>query len=298
MTYNSFKTYHFCPPKGYPFDLEIIPIQRLKRQSILNNEIRNLLITPHRTDFHGIIVITKGRYTHMVDFKNIKCKLGTWLFIKSGQIQSFDMDLDFDGYMIIFRAEFLSLKINSRRQNVWECLFELLPDSMVLKDEHQIGLINIKQMQKDLESYSSFEKCNEILRMHFELILTRFFLTLDSSDTNKTMLSPKVQMQFLNFKKNIENRIHVKHQVQSFANELGCSEKTLNRVVQQAVGKSAKEYINELLVLEVKRSLMHTDLAISEIAYKFGFDETTNFSKFFKRETGSTPKNFRDKYMA
>ena len=297
MTKALFKTYKFVPTGTYPFDLEIIPIPKLKGKSAANSEKRRLLMTPHRAEFHIIIVITEGSYTHMVDFENIHCETGTWLFIKSGQIQSFDMDSDFDGYMIIFRPEFLSLKINSLRQNVSECLFALLPDSMFLKNEHEIGLINIKQMQKDLESYSSLEKCNEILRIHLELLLTRIYLTLESIDANKTMLPPKVQMQFWKFKKNIENRINVKYQVQSFADELGCSEKTLNRVVQQAVGKTAKEYIKGHLVLEVKRSLMHTDLTISEIAYKFGFDEITNFSKFFKREAGATPKTFRDRYM-
>lgn len=38
---------------------------------------------------------------------------------------------------------------------------------------------------------------------------------------------------------------------------------------------------------------MHTDYLISDIAEKLNFQETTHFSKFFKRETGHTPIEFR-----
>ena len=111
MTKALFKSYNFVPSGAYPFDLEIIPIPKLKGKSAANSEKRRLLMTPHRAEFHIIIVITEGSYTHMVDFENIHCETGTWLFIKSGQIQSFDMDSDFDGYMIIFKPECLGMSI-------------------------------------------------------------------------------------------------------------------------------------------------------------------------------------------
>jgi AraC family transcriptional regulator, transcriptional activator of pobA len=52
--------------------------------------------------------------------------------------------------------------------------------------------------------------------------------------------------------------------------------------------------IDERVILEHKRLLVHTDLSIKELAAKTGFDEPTNLVKFFRHHTGHTPAAFRD----
>ncbi len=51
--------------------------------------------------------------------------------------------------------------------------------------------------------------------------------------------------------------------------------------------------INERVTLEMKRLLLRTDYDISEIAYKLGFNELSYFSRFFRRNTGMSPHEFR-----
>ncbi len=58
----------------------------------------------------------------------------------------------------------------------------------------------------------------------------------------------------------------------------------------------AKLYIDQFLVLEIKRFLMNTALSIKEIAYRTGFEAPTNFVKFFKKFEGITPAAFRKQY--
>jgi AraC-like DNA-binding protein len=83
------------------------------------------------------------------------------------------------------------------------------------------------------------------------------------------------------------------HQVQYFADALGLSVKTLNRACLAATGHATKSCINQRITLEAKRLLAHTDAAIQAIAIDLGFDDPTNFVKFFKREAGLTPGQFR-----
>ena len=74
---------------------------------------------------------------------------------------------------------------------------------------------------------------------------------------------------------------------------MGYSTRTLNRLARQHTGLSAKELIDERVVLEAKRQLSHTDSPVSEIAEQLGFDDASNFSSYFRRQTQLTPGTFR-----
>jgi AraC-like DNA-binding protein len=53
-----------------------------------------------------------------------------------------------------------------------------------------------------------------------------------------------------------------------------------------------------ILPLEAKRLLVHTSLPVSVIANRLGFDEPTNFVKFFRREVQKSPGEFRGEYTS
>ena len=85
-----------------------------------------------------------------------------------------------------------------------------------------------------------------------------------------------------------------KRQVQHYAAQLSVSPNYLNILTRKHLGKTALDLINERVLLEVKRLLLRTDLAISEIAWQSGFNELSYFSRFFKRHTEMTPIQFRE----
>jgi AraC-like DNA-binding protein len=62
------------------------------------------------------------------------------------------------------------------------------------------------------------------------------------------------------------------------------------------MNQPAKTYISEYLTLEIKRFLMNTNLSIKEIAYQTGFEDPTNFVKFFKKHSNRTPAEFRKQH--
>lgn len=56
----------------------------------------------------------------------------------------------------------------------------------------------------------------------------------------------------------------------------------MNKITHDFWGKNAKNIIEERLILEIKRLLIHTDKPIKEIGHLLGFSEATNFNKFLK----------------
>ncbi|AXE83709.1 Exoenzyme S synthesis regulatory protein ExsA [Streptomyces sp. Go-475] len=56
---------------------------------------------------------------------------------------------------------------------------------------------------------------------------------------------------------------------------------------------SAKKYIDERVLLEAERLLPHTDRAAKDVAAELGFADPSDFTKFFRLRTGTTPGEFR-----
>ena len=69
----------------------------------------------------------------------------------------------------------------------------------------------------------------------------------------------------------------------------------LTQTVNQLTGKTSSQIIKSKQVLEIKRLLVHTNLTVTEISQRLNFPDQSYFAKFFKRETGMSPKQYRNK---
>jgi AraC-like DNA-binding protein len=85
--------------------------------------------------------------------------------------------------------------------------------------------------------------------------------------------------------------------VSGYASQMNVSEKRLTAATTKTVGKSPKTIIDERVMLEVKRLLIHTNLSIKEIGYDLGFEDPAYFIKYFRKHTGKTPIEFRENHF-
>lgn len=95
------------------------------------------------------------------------------------------------------------------------------------------------------------------------------------------------------YKNALMQHIYDIHTVAEYAAHLSVSQTYLNRCLQTTTGKTAHDILNEMILLEAKTLLKQTPLSISEIAYKIGKQDHSDFSRFFKHHTGATPGEFR-----
>ncbi|MEJ5964310.1 helix-turn-helix domain-containing protein [Pedobacter immunditicola] len=78
-----------------------------------------------------------------------------------------------------------------------------------------------------------------------------------------------------------------------YAGKLGISSKRLNQILKEKLDKTGMQIIHDRIILEAKRSIIHSELTIKEIAYNLGFSDRPYFSRFFKKQTGKTPEGFQ-----
>lgn len=79
----------------------------------------------------------------------------------------------------------------------------------------------------------------------------------------------------------------------AFADQLNVHINHLNRVLKETTGKTTTQLIAERIASEARALLKHTNWNISEIAWCLGFEDTSNFVKFFKKRSTTTPNKFR-----
>ena len=71
---------------------------------------------------------------------------------------------------------------------------------------------------------------------------------------------------------------------------------TFNRFMKKRLGKTFIEFTNETRISYASRWLNETDMSISEISYKCGFNNIANFNRVFKKLKKCTPSDFREKF--
>lgn len=78
-----------------------------------------------------------------------------------------------------------------------------------------------------------------------------------------------------------------------YAKWVGTTYKTLNQTCKAITQQTAKQVIDSFIILEAKRRLSIDSIQIQQLAELLGFDEATNFVKFFKKHTSLTPTQFK-----
>lgn len=91
----------------------------------------------------------------------------------------------------------------------------------------------------------------------------------------------------------VESHFRTKRTVAEYAALLHKSPKTISNVFKKVGEKSPLQFIHDRITLEARRLLKYTDKDISEVAYETGFNDIQSFSRFFKKQSGNSPTEFR-----
>ena len=94
-------------------------------------------------------------------------------------------------------------------------------------------------------------------------------------------------------RKLVEEHFHKERQLAFYADKLAMTVDRLNDHVKRATGVTAGHLIRQRVLTEAKRQLVFTSQPIHEIAYDLAFSDPSHFARFFRKQTGTTPHEFR-----
>ena len=92
----------------------------------------------------------------------------------------------------------------------------------------------------------------------------------------------------------IEEHFRKERLISFYAEKLAMTADRLNDHVKRATGVTAGHLIRQRVLTEAKRQLVFTGQPINEIAYDLAFSDPSHFTRFFRKQTGTTPQAFRE----
>lgn len=129
-----------------------------------------------------------------------------------------------------------------------------------------------------------------------EMLYAVFLLDLQNAQDNampQRSVPQRVEEIFIGFQRLLPLHFAEHHDIGFYASQLNISPVYLSRVVRQVTGRTVVDYVNQFLVMEASFLLRTTTLSITQIADRLHFADAASFSKFFLRNNGVRPKDYR-----
>lgn len=274
---------------GLPQEFEILDIASTFEKH------KEILTTTHRTGFYHIIWFQQGCPTHLVDFNPIKIRPNTLLFLNKDTVQRFDNKAKFGGKAILFTDNFFCKTESDtkflRNNILFNDLFSV--SQFQIKKQSELFENLLQQMMDELQNNKDNVQADILQNLLHNFLLHS---ERERRKRNFTKIKQGVDLDYVMlFKDLLEADYKNQKQVYYYAKQIIITEKRLNQVTTKVLGKTPKEIIDDRIMLEAKRILAHTTESVKEIAYYLGFEEPTNFIKYFKKHSNLTPIEFREK---
>jgi AraC-like DNA-binding protein len=237
---------------------------------------------PWRPPFHALLLTTAGHGTIEVDFVAQSCRPGTLLWIRPGQALNIRSD-GLSASAVTFEPRLAA--------DTWPEHPEQfdVPSSWQLEGEDEDAIISeFTQLAVDCERHRAGPVAADLLRHQLTVLLLRIALL------TRDPLPPGAEARtFARFRRRLEAGHERSRRVEDYAEEMGCSVRTLTRASLAVTGRTAKQVVDDRVALEARRLLACTDMSVAEVGRRLGFPEPTNFGRFFHREVGASPGQFR-----
>ncbi|MEM9775777.1 MAG: helix-turn-helix transcriptional regulator [Chloroflexota bacterium] len=250
---------------------------------------------PHRHNFYEILYVTEGVGTHFIDFNAYPIKRNTFFFISPGQVHYWNTTVPLKGEILVFTNDFLLLAPADYMVVQDFSFFHTVEGSSSLRlndNDHLEMMLLYEAIAKEFKVDDS--RRSSALRAYIHILLVhiqRIYEIQETKDENKKdSIAQKLTRQF---KQLVSKRSSIAHSVEEYAMQLGISGKHLHRTVKATTGNTPGQLIRQEIVLEAKRLCQHTNLTATEIGLRLGFDDASYFGRFFKREVGLTPGQFK-----
>lgn len=196
------------------------------------------------------------------------------------------------GYCIHFKTEFIQPVLSGSLTDDFP-FFDLDAERIINVTAEESGLLQ-QSFQDIIHEYERFSHEKEyLLRNYIHNLLLRIREIYRPHANKIHDVSTRSEKLAGQFKRLVARNFRESRNVRDYAELMHISAKYLCDVVKEVTGKTPREIINDVLLLEAKVLLKSTDMTLSQIGLTLRFDDQSHFSHFIKQHTGYTPQSLR-----
>jgi AraC-like DNA-binding protein len=275
------------------FDAE----KQKERYFYLNNFAAHLqehqfIQKPHKHSFFILLFITQGSGSHTIDFKEYPVRPGTVFFLTPGQVHSWQLSADTDGFILFFTPEYYLLGFPHKKLYSFPFFNTLLHQPLLqVPDSDQAFFLHIIQYMQQEHLGEQILK-DDVMRDYLDIMLIYLRRLYEAVD-NEAHIPATAMPQLQQLEKLIDRHYKEHPPVSFYADQLHMTTKQLNDTCKRATGKTTTELVQERVLLEARRLLVHSDLTVTQVAASLGYYDSAYFFRFFKKQLNETPEQFR-----
>lgn len=257
---------------------------------------------PHRHTYYEIFLFRESGGTHTIDFNVHPIEADHVHFVSPGQVHLVERNRNVSGYVLTFSREFFYFNIENKNTLLSFPFF----DNSVACPLLGLNSAEAAEVQSIIESILKEENSaipykEDILRAYLNILLLKCKAAYEASHHSQKLYENTGAQLVQNFRLLVEDQFIRCHKVNEYAEQLSVTPNHLNEVTKRITGRTASELIQERILLEARRLLLHSNLTGKEVAYNLGFNDPSYFSRFFRTNTGLSPEAFktenREKYL-
>lgn len=244
----------------------------------------------HTHEFCEMVLVWRGNGLHVLNDRPYRITRGDLFYIRAEDKHSYASVNDLVLQNVIYCPERLKLNVD------WAAAIPRFTEAR--GEPHwrlsSNGMAQVRQVITQLEQESQksdplANSMSELLFAQLVMTLKRFRYATDHPSANEqealldkliTALAGSLNRSFV---------------LEKFCEQEQCSERALRQQFRTQTGMTVNHYLRQLRICHAQYLLQHTELMVSEVAMRCGFEDSNYFSVVFNREVGMTPVQWRQR---
>ena len=251
-----------------------------------NASYKDSINEPRKVDVTTFILLDKGESRIIIEGKEYNLKAPCLAVVMPNQTYSLLETSDNLELRAIIMSSNFTVNLMSSSLN------KMISDNPVIDISSDIISFNTYYNVLLHTVRSSFKSSHLESAKHLTMSMLYFYARkLEHLEKDKK----KREIVFDRFCDDVRKFYKINRSIPFYSGRLAVSSKYLNDIVKEKTGITANEYIDRQTIIECKALLSSTDMSILKISLMMHFPSYSVFGKFFKRMTGMTPTEYREK---
>ncbi|PWS06109.1 HTH-type transcriptional activator RhaR [Enterobacter sp. HPCN14] len=242
----------------------------------------------HTHEFCELVLVWRGNGLHVLNDRPYRITRGDLFYIRAEDKHSYASVNDLVLQNVIYCPDRLKLNVD------WAGNIPGFHDAR--GEPHwrlsSNGMAQVRQTISQLEQES--QKSDPVANQMSELLFAQLVMTLKrhryatdnpSATTQEALLDKLITR--------LAGSLNKSFVLEKFCEQEQCSARALRQQFRTQTGMTVNHYLRQLRICHAQYLLQHTELMVSEVAMRCGFEDSNYFSVVFNREVGMTPVQWR-----